>query len=98
MSAKQKTYYVRDDLATVMSMIAAREDKRASDLVNEAFEAFIHTKCTKAELKVFGYKQEKRNGEIASGTNSVEGEDVSGGTRRGSGTLSGPPGIKKRAG
>lgn len=62
---KQKTYYVREDLARIIEHIAARDDKRNYEIINEALEYFVRKKLTKEERRVFGYKKGMSNGHAA---------------------------------
>jgi hypothetical protein len=63
---KQKTYAVREDLGRAIEMIAARDDKRISDVVNDAFLHYVNHTLTPEERKVYGVtsnepkKKEKR--------------------------------------
>ena len=61
---KQKTYAVREDLGRAIEMLAARDDKRISDIVNDAFMRYLTDRLTPEERKVFGVnsteKKEKR--------------------------------------
>lgn len=95
---KQKTYYVREDLARILAMVSSREDRFESDVVNEAFEHYVTTKLTAEELRVFGYKKEKKN-DNDSRASSVDSGPIQrpGDGTTGSGPHS-PPGTKKRAG
>lgn len=52
---KQKTYYVREDLARVIAMIASRDGRRESDVVTEALKAYVEDALTTEELRVFGF-------------------------------------------
>lgn len=58
---KQKTYYIREDLARVVEMLAAREGVKISDKVNEIFARYIKNALTKEERRVF--TQGMKNGQ-----------------------------------
>ena len=102
--SKQKTYYVREDLARVMAMIASRDDRRESDVVNEALDHYIQLKLSTDEMKVFGYKKELETNGHASTVNGVGRtngrNDRSNGERSRNGAVApgGPPGRQKRLG
>jgi len=55
---KQKTYYVREDLARIIAMIASRGDRRESDVVTEALDTYIRGTLSADEMRVFGYVDE----------------------------------------
>lgn len=101
---KQKTYYVREDLAKVIAHVASDEDKRESDVVNDAFDYYINIKLSEEQRRVFGYKKEQQNGHQgqANGRRSIGTGGVLQGAGGGSsdegGTSGSPPGRKKRAG
>jgi len=56
---KQKTYYVREDLARIIAMIASRHDRRESDVVTEALDTYIRGKLSADEMRVFGYVEDE---------------------------------------
>ena len=53
---KQKTYYVREDHARVLAMLASRDGSTESQMVNEAFAYFLKSKLSVEELRMFGHK------------------------------------------
>jgi hypothetical protein len=80
---KQKTYYVKEDVARIVGMIAERDDRRVSDVVSEALELYIKQKLSLEELRVFGYKTEEKH------VRSKQRGDFT------NGEMGGPPGKKK---
>ena len=85
---KQKTYYVKEDVARVVGMIAERDDRRVSDVVSEALEMFIKHKLSPEELRVFGFKMKEEKDDDHSRANGS-------GKRYNKGAIGGPPGTKK---
>lgn len=88
---KQKTYYVREDLARIMAMLASRSGKKESELVSEALDFYLRKVLNEDEMRVFGYKSGDQNGRSDNGTTSNVGSD-----RRSSGSDQGQPIPKKR--
>lgn len=59
---KQKTYYVREDLARIMAMLASRSNKKESELVSEALDYYLKQVLSEDEMRVFGYNSGVTNG------------------------------------
>ena len=96
---KQKTYYVREDLARIVAMLATRDDKFESDMVNEIFLTYVTQRMTPEQMQAFGYVQKEQKSDDR--TNAHGGQPAHAhatrGTTEGGGGPSAPPGTKKRA-
>jgi predicted transcriptional regulator len=95
---KQKTYYVREDLARVLAMIASMDDRRESEVINEAIDYYVNIKLNAEQRRVFGYKEQTNGRGTSKGNGSSSAATVQSGSARdanGSGPVS-PSRIKKR--
>ena len=61
MKTKQKTYYVREDLARVISTIASRAGVTESSLVGDVFIHYIESTLTPEEQRIFRYSKERKH-------------------------------------